>query len=257
VLPTQTSPLTVQSELVQQVVPLMHVLVAPQAFWPEGQLQLPPAPVHVSPVTRQSAFVQQVLVGMHWLFTEQNLPVGHPQEPPGEGQVWPFVQSALVQQVESEMHALLAAHALKLVGHAQVLPGVLHVSPVTVQSGDVEQQVAVGMHVPLAEQGLFPVGHEQVPPGPEQLSPETAQSTFVQQDVLGMHWLLAEQGLSFAEHWQTSPGLGHVSPWSVQSVVVQQLPMEMHTSPAVHAFRLGGQLSTQLPFEQAWLVPHE
>jgi len=65
VLPTHTSPFTVQSVFVQQVVPLMHVLVAPHAFWPEGQLQLPPAPVHVSPATRQSAFVQQVLVGMH------------------------------------------------------------------------------------------------------------------------------------------------------------------------------------------------
>jgi hypothetical protein len=65
VLPTQASPPTVQSVLVQHVVPLMHVFVAEQAFWPEGQLQLPPGPVQVSPATRQSAFVQHVVVGMH------------------------------------------------------------------------------------------------------------------------------------------------------------------------------------------------
>jgi hypothetical protein len=164
------------------------------------------------------------------------------------------VQSASVQQVPVEMQALLAVQALKLVGQAQVPPGVPHVSPVTVQLA-VLQHVPVGMQVPLAVQGVLPVEHEQVPPGPEQVWPETAQSTVVQHDVLGMHWLLAAHGFSPAAHWQTSPGLGHVSPWRVQSVVVQHDPIGMHTSAAAHAFRLGGQLRMHVPFEHVWLVP--
>jgi hypothetical protein len=48
---------------------------------------------------------------------------------------------------------------------------------------------------------------------------------------------------------QVAPGLAQVSPVIVQSFVVQQAPMAMHTSPAKHAFLLGGQLRTHAP---AW-----
>ena len=69
----------------------------------------------------QSAFVQQLAVGMHMLLTEHSLPLGHPHEPPGEGQVCPgTVQSVLVQQFEFEMHASkpVVVHALNVPGQA-------------------------------------------------------------------------------------------------------------------------------------------
>ncbi len=165
------------------------------------------------------------------------------------------MQSALVQQVLFGMQELLPAHALKPLGHAQLPPGVPHVSPVTVQSA-VEQQVLLVMQVPLAAQALSPVGHEHVPPGPEHVWPEMAQSVVVQHVVLGMHWLLAGHPVWPLGHVQTAPGLAQVSPWMVQSVVVQQAPSGMQMSAPAHGFSLGGQLSTHLPLEQAWFFGH-
>jgi hypothetical protein len=76
-----------------------------------------------------------------------------------------------------------------------------------------------------------------------------------------MHWLFAGQADSFVGQVHWSPGLPQLSPCTVQSVVVQQAPSGMQTSPATHAFLLGGHMSTQWPPEQPWLaeqtVPHD
>jgi hypothetical protein len=63
--PVHVSPVTVQSESMQQSVLGMHVLLAVQTTWPDGHVQVPPGVGHVSPVTLQSAEVQQLVVGMH------------------------------------------------------------------------------------------------------------------------------------------------------------------------------------------------
>jgi hypothetical protein len=103
---------------------------------------------------------------------------------------------------------------------------------------------------------LLPVAHAHVPPGPEHVSPEMVQSFEVQQVVLGMHWLFCAHGFCPAAHAQALPGLGHVSPAMVQSELVQQALMAMHRSSDVHGLRLGGQLSTHVPPEQAWFSVH-
>ena len=83
-----------------------------------------------------------------------------------------------------------------LLGHVQLPPGPVQLSPVTRQSLLV-QQVLVGMHVLFTEQTLSPAAHEQTPPGAGQVSPLTAlqSGTVVQQDVLGMQELFAVQAL--------------------------------------------------------------
>jgi hypothetical protein len=62
--PEQVSPETVQSVLVQHVVPTMHWLLAAQAFWPPGQVQVEPGVGQVSPAIMQSFVVQQAPSGM-------------------------------------------------------------------------------------------------------------------------------------------------------------------------------------------------
>ena len=101
-----------------------------------------------------------------------------------------MVQSLEVQHAELAMHAFDAVQIFFPDGQPQVPPGPEQISPVTVQSLDV-QQLAMAMQ--LAPQVFCPAGHEQEPPGPEQVCPEIGQSALVQQFAFGMQLFDAVQ----------------------------------------------------------------
>jgi hypothetical protein len=111
VLPTQVSPVTEQSAVLQHVPTVMQELEAAQKVVPDGQLQVPPGTGQVSPVIVQSALVQHAVDAMQELLVGQTLlPAAQAHTPPGPEQASPrTVQSELVQQVVFEMHALFAA----------------------------------------------------------------------------------------------------------------------------------------------------
>ena len=219
-----------QSALVQHVASPMHRF--PQAFWPTGQLHVPPGPEQVSPVTVQPVAGQQLVVAIQALFVVQNVcPVGQLQDPPGPEQVPPPTQSASVQHSPFAMHALNGGEAMMQteppLGQTQLPPGPVQVSLVVRQSLLV-QHVFVGMHVLFTVQTLFPVPQLQVPPGAEHVSLVTVQSALVQQAVLGMQALFPAQALEPVGHAHVPPGVAQVSPVILQSAFEQQFVDGMH-----------------------------
>jgi hypothetical protein len=109
-MPLHFSPESGQSASMQQVLLLMQVLKVAHSRCPVGQTQAPPW--HTELPTVQSELVQQFDDGMQ-LAPQTFWPAGQVHMPPGDGQVWPAtVQSPLVQQVDARMQLEVALHVL-------------------------------------------------------------------------------------------------------------------------------------------------